>query len=201
MRSRHSNSNRHMPESSPRRSRGVLSRRPATALPPRRRFWRQVNNHSVALISLFLAATSLGYNTWRNETTELQRNWRQASFQVLIEVGELNQIVLYRRYFLDTATQDGVGQAGRAERHAILNLQDSQSWVNGWGKVLMIRDLTSIMPDPLPERGQVLFDTWQLEAANLEADDRQRRQQAAEQLLESIEALRQTMVGFINELR
>lgn len=52
-----------------------------------------------ALISLALAAISPGYNTWRNETTEMQRNWRQASFQVLIEVGELNQIVLYRRYF------------------------------------------------------------------------------------------------------
>ncbi|MFU8878636.1 MAG: hypothetical protein ACNA7E_10880, partial [Wenzhouxiangellaceae bacterium] len=85
---------RPMPDAGSRRTRGVLSRRPPQALPARRSFWRQISNHSVALISLFLAASSLGYNTWRNETTEMQRNWRQASFQVLIEVGEINQIVL-----------------------------------------------------------------------------------------------------------
>ncbi|MEM7054531.1 MAG: hypothetical protein AAF446_08275, partial [Pseudomonadota bacterium] len=52
-------------------------------------FRQQIRRHSVALISLVLAATSLAYNTWRNETSEQHRNWRQASFQVLIEAGEL----------------------------------------------------------------------------------------------------------------
>ena len=31
---------------------------------------RQLRRHSVALISLVVALTSLGYNTWRNETSE-----------------------------------------------------------------------------------------------------------------------------------
>lgn len=41
---------------------------------------RQLKRHSVALISLFVALASLGYNTWRNETSELHRNRRQAAF-------------------------------------------------------------------------------------------------------------------------
>jgi hypothetical protein len=37
----------------------------------------------VALLSLAIALASLGYNTWRNETTESHRNARQAGFVVL----------------------------------------------------------------------------------------------------------------------
>jgi hypothetical protein len=37
---------------------------------------KQIQNNAVALISLFIAVGSLGYNTWRNETTEEQRNVR-----------------------------------------------------------------------------------------------------------------------------
>ena len=36
----------------------------------------QLHNNAVALISLFVAVSSLAYNTWRNETTEAQRNIR-----------------------------------------------------------------------------------------------------------------------------
>ena len=117
---------------------------------------RQLRRHSVALISLALAAASLGYNTWRNETSEQHRNWRQASFQVLIEAGELRRIVLYRRYFHNP------------EEDPIANLQGGQDWVAGWGKVAMIRDLTSLMPEPLPETGRTMHDRWALHAAQLD---------------------------------
>lgn len=119
----------------------------------------------MALISLALAAASLGYNTWRNETSEQHRNWRQASFQVLIEVGELEQIVLYRRYF------------HAPEQSPLTALQDGQSWVAGWGKVAMIRDLTSLMPDPLPATGEALHHSWSMHAAQL--DDRIEQNNAA----------------------
>ncbi|MDB6105600.1 MAG: hypothetical protein JWO52_5599, partial [Gammaproteobacteria bacterium] len=34
----------------------------------------QLRNNAVALTSLFIALSSLGYNTWRNERTEHNRN-------------------------------------------------------------------------------------------------------------------------------
>ncbi|MDT8449969.1 MAG: hypothetical protein RQ847_07315 [Wenzhouxiangellaceae bacterium] len=184
------------PDRGARRARGLLVATNSRVLPARKRFWRQVNNHSVALISLVVAIISLGYNTWRNETTEMQRNWRQASFQVLIEVGELNQIVLYRRYFHAPA-----GSEPDATGRTLNRIQDAQSWVAGWGKAAMIRDLTSIMPEPLPARGQELFDTWQTHGGELDAGDPQARQIASETLLAAIEKMRGSMVKFVNELR
>ena len=41
---------------------------------------RQLRDNAVALISLVVALGSLGYNTWRNERTEHNRNVRK--FQI-----------------------------------------------------------------------------------------------------------------------
>jgi len=46
---------------------------------------QQVRGNSVALISLMTALLALSYDTWRNETTESQRNICQASFQVPVK--------------------------------------------------------------------------------------------------------------------
>jgi len=180
-----------------RRTRGGLVVRPG-ARPggERKRFWNQVNNNLVALISLVLAITSLGYNTWRNETSEVQRNWRDASFQILVEIGELNQIILMRRYFAD---------AGRAQSSGNDNgdtVPQPESWVRGWGNVTMVRDLTSVMPGPLPEKGRQLFDQWQRQAGALhDRSDPQARQEAADTLLGSISELRSDVVELIADLR
>lgn len=178
-----------------RRRRGVTFGNADPALPQRRRFWRQISNHSVALISLALAATSLGYNTWRNDTTEIQRNLRQASFQVLVDLGELNQVVLYRRYF------HAQEQPERGEPQADARLDDARGWVSGWGKVTMIRDLTSFMPEPLPHQGAELFAAWQTYAAQLNAAETERRDQASTAILTQIETLRTAMVQQIDDLR
>ena len=61
---------------------------------------QQIHNNAVALISLFIALSSLAYNTWRNETTEEQRNVRHAAFRVLESLGELQQVVDFRHYYL-----------------------------------------------------------------------------------------------------
>jgi len=183
-----------MSNDSRRRSRGILSIRPVSTLkPPRKPFWNQVNNNLVALISLVLAISSLGYNTWRNEKTEMQRNWRQASFQILVEVGELNQIILLRRYFSETNSSDADTDAG--------GIHDPNRWVSGWGKVTMIRDLSSVMPEPMPTAGRNLFETWQQQAGNLDhQNEPDVRQQAADELLDAVEGLRSKTVTLISEL-
>ena len=151
-------------------------------------FRSQIKRHSVALISLVVAVASLGYNTWRNETSELHRNWRQAAFQITVEVNDLQQIVLYRRYFF-----------GR-EDHPFLPLQDAETWIGGWGKATSIRDLTSLLPEPLPERGQVLFETWQKNAADLDEDGAVARE-AEQAMLEALDETRRAVLNLIEQLR
>ncbi len=106
----------------------------------------QVRANAVALISLVVAVSSLGYNTWRNETTEQQRNLRHAAFRVLEDLGELQQAADYRRYFLD-----GIASPGAA---------GAETRLRGYGSVAMIRDLTSLMPAPAPAAGQRLHRAW-----------------------------------------
>lgn len=142
--------------SRPRRKRFQTIDRRSGSVRDRQSFAQQIGRHSVALISLVVAIVSLGYNTWRNETSEIHRNWREAAFQITIETNQLKQFVLYRRYFHDR--QD----------HALAAAQDADTWIGGWAKATSIRDLTSILPDPLPLHGQAVFEAWQSNAADLD---------------------------------
>lgn len=51
----------------------------------------QLRRNVVPLISLTVAVASLGYNTWRNEASEHNRNQRVMSIEVLRNLGELHQ--------------------------------------------------------------------------------------------------------------
>ena len=55
----------------------------------------QLQRNAVAIISLVVALTSLGYNTWRNEQSEGNRNQRFASFMILSKLNELQQLVFH----------------------------------------------------------------------------------------------------------
>lgn len=101
----------------------------------------QLRRNAVALISLAIAITSLGYNTWRNEASESNRNQRLVSIQLLLMLGELHQVTLDRQY---GTTIDSEG---------LLRM--------GWGKVLTIRDLSTVTEGSVPESAQLLFETWQ----------------------------------------
>ncbi|HEY5806415.1 MAG TPA: hypothetical protein VIT67_00515, partial [Povalibacter sp.] len=101
---------------------------------------QQLRNNAVALISLAVALSSLGYNTWRNEQTERNRNVRMAAFEVLKHLGEL-QLVVNSAYFAKD-TQLGHPMAG-------------------WGHVALISDLSQLLPAPAPERAEMLHGAWQ----------------------------------------
>jgi hypothetical protein len=100
----------------------------------------QLRRNAVALISLFIAVTGLLYNTWRNEHSELNRNQRWASFEILLMLGDLQELV-YLSHFDPEKTDDS----------------DSR---RGWTKVLLIRDLSTVMADPLPESATELHAVW-----------------------------------------
>ena len=69
-------------------------------------FRDQIRDNAVALISLIIAITSLSYTGWRNETSEHQRSIRGAAFRVLEELGELQEVVLYRAYFASASDDE-----------------------------------------------------------------------------------------------
>ena len=92
----------------------------------------QVRRNAVALISLVIALSSLGYNTWRKEQTEHNRNIRQAGFEMLLHIGELQRIVYLAHYDRDE-------QGGNPRK--------------GWVEVLVLRDLAELMPCTRPGAG------------------------------------------------
>lgn len=102
-------------------------------------FSSQVGRHSVALVSLFIALSSLAYNTWRNEQTEENRNVRTAGMEVLLKLGELDRVVFFSHYDRDP-------ERGNPRL--------------GWAYVLTIRDLASLMHEPAASSSMALFESW-----------------------------------------
>ena len=105
----------------------------------------QIRSNSVALISLSVAFIALSYNTWRNETTESQRNIRLASFKVLESLGELQEVADYRYYYFPFEESHG---------------REGELRLRGFGSVTMVRDLLNLMPPPAPVAGDNLFQLW-----------------------------------------
>jgi hypothetical protein len=131
-----------------------------------------------------------GYNTWRNETTESQRNVRHASFRVLENLGQLQEVVDYRHYFLPQ------GDSPQTEAELCLR---------GYGSAAMIRDLMNPMPDPAPAVGQQLHRLWNGHVDNLPqltADGRRSdaATRAERELTSAVEDTRMAIVEVLKSL-
>lgn len=109
----------------------------------------QLRQHSVALISLAIALSSLGYNTWRNEQTEANRNVRAAGIELLLKLGELDQVVFFNHYEQDMERGN-------------LRL--------GWAYVLTIKDLGALMNEPAASSSIDLFNTWNARSSELSSN-------------------------------
>ena len=93
----------------------------------------------VAIFSMLFALVGFGYNAWRLEATEDNSNIRAASFQVLIELAELEQIVFLAHYDQD--------------------LQTGNPRV-GWVKVGIINDLSGLISPAVAMRAEDLHTVW-----------------------------------------
>ena len=99
----------------------------------------QIHRNLVALISLVIAISSFGYNSWRNEQTEANRNIRDGGFYLLRELGALQLIVDRGHYRLD---------------------RDAGDPINGWNRVILIQDMAMLMPESVQQEAQALFEVW-----------------------------------------
>lgn len=134
----------------------------------------QLRRHSVALVSLAVALTSLGYNTWRNEQTEANRNVRTAGIEYLLKLGELEQTVLFIVYDMD---------ANRGNPR------------EGWAYILTIKDLAALTEEPAITSTQTLFEVWQADWSHLEEGE-----DAARRLSNAIDQARADMLSVLANL-
>ena len=146
------------------------------------RIAEQLRRNAVALISLFVACTSLGYNTWRNETSEFNRNQRLVSIEMLLTLGELQQIAWVNHYDMPSSVSNNAR--------------------SGWALVYTIRDLSIVLDEPIPASARSLIDTWDEHWDELGARDAEGRlvDTGNERIQASIEQVREDTRALLESL-
>lgn len=110
----------------------------------------QLRRNTVALISLAVAVTSLGYNSWRNERSESNRTVRAAGFEMLGQLAGLQQVVLFARFMPEDQRGDPT---------------------TGWSYVLAARDFAYPMPQAVRDQADALHESWSINFDNLAGDE------------------------------
>lgn len=147
---------------------------------PYETFRQQVQRNIVALISVFIAVSSLSYNTWRNEKSEHNRNLREGAFQVLANLSELREITFHLRWDTDTV-QEGALRSG-------------------WVKVLTIRDLSQVLESPVPEAAESLRATWDDYSPDLMSADKKVAKPATIKVVGEIDTMRDVTLAMLRDL-
>jgi hypothetical protein len=139
--------------------------------------WRaDLARHAVALISLAVALLALGYNTWRNESTEAHRNQRAAAFLLLEQLGEFQQLVDSRHFGGDLSESNRIG---------------------AWGKAALVRDIASLVSPRTGRRALVLFAVWERRVDGLGKGDAA----AEREISAAVAALRAQVLMDLHALR
>ena len=136
----------------------------------------QLRNNAVALTSLVVALTSLGYNTWRNERTEHNRNIRTAAFEILTKLAEFERIVFLAHYDHD---------------------RNNGNPRTGWTYIIVIHDLAEVVPGAVAPRAEELQTIWRRNWESLESQD----DAAIDRIDEGISKLRAATLETLHSLR
>ena len=136
---------------------------------------QQFRDNLVAITSLVVALSALGYNTWRNEVTERNRNVRVAGVELLKEIGSLQQIIFYAHF----AEGDARGDPRM-----------------GWADVLTIDDLAAMMPAEVTREAEALRAVWEANADEFVDDE-----DAFRRIDLAIDELRQATLAAMRALR
>jgi len=99
----------------------------------------QLRDNGVALLSLVVALSSFSYTAWRTERSEANRTTRQGAFQLLVAIGQLQEVVYRAHYDHDV---------------------DRGSPRSGWVYVQTINDFSAALSMSVPSCGPTLLDSW-----------------------------------------
>ena len=135
----------------------------------------QIRRNMVALISLVIAITSLSYNTWRNEASEDNRTQRLISLEVLMKLGDLQQLVWHHHYDKD--------------------VEDKGNLRTGWTLVLVTKNISQILDGPLPDSTEALYNTW-----NERSNKLLHSTEAKDAIIDAINVVRADALALLQEL-
>ena len=136
---------------------------------------KQLRDNMVALISLVVAVSALLYTAWREETTEKNRTLRTAGFEVLENLGELQIITNHAAFAHD---------------------KEKGNPYEGWGRVLLISDLSEILPEQVQEHTNKLHAVWSENANKIGTNE-----EAAVAVSQEIDESRASILDSIRHLR
>ena len=118
---------------------------------------QQLQQNLLAIISIAIAIGALGYNTWRNELSEENRNHRAAGFEIMKESAQL-------QYLIDTSTYISNESKPKIDGH-----------ITGWVTVNQIVALSELMKPEIKLQAtqlrQVWDDNWQQLADGQQANE------------------------------
>ncbi len=135
----------------------------------------QLRNNAIALISLTIALTSFSHSTWRAERSEANRTTRDAAFQMLGALSQMQEVV-YRAHY----DHDPVRGSPRT----------------GWVYVQTISDYGATMPAPVTLKAQRLLEVWRDHWEGLGTRDAD-----AEPIVDAVDACRAEVVATLRSLR
>ncbi|PKG56022.1 hypothetical protein CXF83_08385 [Shewanella sp. Choline-02u-19] len=117
-----------------------------------------------AVFSMLFALVGFSYNVWRMEITEYNNNVRSASFELLLQLSELESIIYAAHY-----DQDIIQGSPR----------------KGWVKVNLIADLSVVTEPEIQAATERLKANWQLNWESVASDEN-----SAMQVVEKIDDTR-----------
>jgi hypothetical protein len=135
----------------------------------------QLQRNFVAIVSVVIAVSSLSYNTWRNEKSEYNRTQRLASLQLLLKLGELQELVFHSHYDRDMPVKGNPR--------------------TGWALVLTIKDLSQVLESPLPDSAAELGAVW-----GERWDELGDKQSSVEAINEGVELVREDTLELLRAL-
>ncbi len=116
------------------------------------------------IFSILLSLVGFSYNVWRLEVTENNNTIRTASFEILLELSALEQLVYYSHY--DQNTVEGSPR-------------------KGWVKVGLIHDLSPLAGEKVMVKSKKLMEVWSGNWSIINES-----QSATDQVVSAIEATR-----------
>ena len=100
---------------------------------------KQLKQNQLAVMSLVIAIGALSYNSWRNELSEENRNFRTAGFEILREASKLQLVVDLSTYTENSLEYDPI---------------------HGWVSVNLILSLSEVLPEPVQVEAKNLKQAW-----------------------------------------
>lgn len=149
--------------------------KPRAAPPAGPKPFRDWNARILSMTAVTVALIAMAYNTWRNETTEAQRNIRQACFILLEESAAFQQLVELRF--------DGHDRSAGTRTAA-------------WGKAALIRDIGELAPPRTGQEAQHVYTIWSQRAHEID----EHNPLAEDELSDAIERLRRQTLDDLREL-